>query len=176
MDIRDKIIRSLSESLRVHYVRLEEDDGISGIVVSPQFHGMSTMDRQGMIEDALSNASNALTKEENRQILMIAGLTPEEYESVGARVRVQRIKESAGGAFEILVNGGHTDAEYVRGAIKKQKGVQTTDPKQVPGAPGILMSFRAKRTGSTPLTKAEILRILKKDQYIQVMLPDPKKR
>ncbi len=169
MDIRDKIVKSFSETLDVQYVRLEDDDGISGFVVSPRFQGVSTMDRQGMIEDALSNASVPLTTAEKRQILMIAGLTPDEYENVGTRVRVHRIKEVGGGGFEILLHGSQSDAEYVRGAIKNQKGVQTTDPKQVPGAVGILMSFQVKRTGATPLTKAGIARVLKNDQYIRVL-------
>jgi hypothetical protein len=171
MGIREKIINLLTESLPVHYVRLEEDDGISGFVVSPKFQGVSTIDRQGMIEDVLSKGPSRLTGEENRQILMIAGLTPEEYESVGARIRVHKIKELAGGTIDVLLHGGHSDAEYVRGALSHLKNVRTTDPKQVPGAVGTLMSFKAKRTGSTPLTKSEVVKILNNDRYIQVM-PD----
>jgi hypothetical protein len=102
---------------------------------------------------------------------MIAGLTPAEYDTVGARIRVHKIKELARGAVEVLLNGGSSDAEYVRGTLKSQKGIHTTEPKQVPGAVGILMSFRVKGTESTPLTKAKVIRILNSDQYIRVM-PD----
>ena len=169
MDVRDKVINALTNSLEVHYIRLEDDDGITGFVVSPQFRDMSTLDRQGLIENALSRSPKPLTAQEQRQVLMIAGLTPEEYESVGARIRVHEVKEMAGGAVEILLHGGLSDAEYVRGALNNQKGVQTTEPRQVPGAVGILMSFRAKGSGANPLTKARAIQILKRDRYIEVM-------
>jgi hypothetical protein len=169
MDVRDKIIAALMDKMDVHYVRLEDDDGITGYVVSPQFRDMSTLDRQGLIENALSSSRKALTPQEQRQVLMIAGLTPEEYESVGTRIRVHKVKEMAGGTLEILLHGGRADAEYVRGALNNHKGIQTTEPKQVPGAVGILMSFRAKGNGANPLTKAKAIRILKHDRYIEVM-------
>ena len=169
MDVRDKVIDALTNSLEVHYMRLEDDDGIIGFVVSPQFRDMSTLDRQGLIENALSRSSKPLTAQEQRQVLMIAGLTPEEYESVGARIRVHKVKEMAGGAVEVLLHGGLSDAEYVRGALNNQKGVQTTEPRQVPGAVGILMSFRAKGSGANPLTKTRAIQILKRDRYIEVM-------
>ena len=169
MDVRAKIVNLLSESFKVDYVRLEEDDGISGFVVSPEFLGVSSLDRQRMIETALRQRANPLTPQENRQILMIAALTPVEYDSVGARVRVHQIREMTGGAFQIVLHGGPSDAEYVREVIRNQKGVEAGIPEQCPGAIGILMSFQAERAAPTPLTKAEILRALKKDQYIQVM-------
>lgn len=169
MDVRDKIIKALSDSMVVQYVRLEDDDGITGFVVSPQFQDLSALDRQGLIDNALSSSPNPLTPQEQRQVLMIAGITPEEYESVGARIRVHKVKEMAGGTIEILLHGGLSDAEYVRRALSNQHGVQTTEPKQVPGAVGILVSFRAKGIGATQLTKAKAIRILKSDRYIEVM-------
>ena len=48
--------------------------------LSAAFEQMSTLDRQQMIDDALRNAADPLSNEEQRQILMIAGLTPQEYE------------------------------------------------------------------------------------------------
>jgi hypothetical protein len=102
---------------------------------------------------------------------MIAGLTPAEYDTVGARIRVDEVKELAGGAVEVLLHGGPSDAEYVRGTLNNRRGVHTTEPTQVPGAVGVLMSFRAKGTAATPLTKAKAIRILNSDQYIRVM-PD----
>jgi hypothetical protein len=167
MDLKDKIIKALYQSLAADYVRLEDEDGISGFVVSRKFKGMSTLDRQGKIEDSLRGA--ALPMEERRRILMIAGLTPEEYETVGAQIRVHRVREMAGGAVEILVRGGLSDADYVRGALKNQRGIQTTDPKPVSGAIGVLMSFRAKGTATNPLTKDGVIRFLNKDRYIEVM-------
>jgi hypothetical protein len=159
----------LREFIEVDFVRLEEDDGISGFVVSPQFQNMSMLDRQGLIGDALSKASNPLNPKEKRHVLMIAGLTPLEYDSVGARIRIQKVKELAKGALEIILHGGSSDAEYVRRALNDQHGVQTTEPKPVADAVGILMSFRVKGTGATPMTKAKAIRILKSDRYIQVM-------
>jgi hypothetical protein len=167
MDLKDKVINALFQGLKPDYVRLDDEDGISGFVVSGIFKGMSTLDRQGKIEEVLENAS--LSQDERRQVLMIAGLTPEEYEAVGARIRVHRVKEMAGGVIEILLHGGLSDAEYVRGALNNQKGVQTTDPKPVSGATEVLMSFRAKGAAANPLTKEKAIRVLKKDQYIEVM-------
>jgi len=169
MDIREKIIKALSEALPIEYVRLEEDDGITGFVVSRQFQGMSALARQDVIEAALKSTSARLSPGERRQVLMIAGLSPVEYDSVGARIRIHKVNALAGGAVEVLLHGGSSDAEYVRGTFKSQKGIQTTEPKQVPGAFGILMSFQAKGAATTPLTKARALGILAKDEYIQVL-------
>ncbi len=168
MNIREKVIAALSEAFEPAYVHLEDDDGISGFVVSRQFEGLSTLDRQGRIEAALAAATSRLTQDERRQILMIAGLTPAEYDAVGVRIRVERVKESAAGSVEVLVEGASSDAEYVRGALNNQKGVRTTEPRHVAGAQRMLMSFRAKGTEATPLTKEKTIRLLKKDPYIEV--------
>lgn len=61
MDVRDKIIDALMDNLEVHYVRLEDDDGITGFIVSPQFRGRSSLERQVMIEYALKTATNPIT-------------------------------------------------------------------------------------------------------------------
>jgi hypothetical protein len=168
MDIKDKIIKGLFQALKPEYVRLEDDDGISGFVVSRQFEGMSTLDRQGLIEKVLSKGPQPLTQGERRRVLIIAGLTPIEYESVGARIMVHSVREMTAGAVEVLLRGSLSDAEYVRGALKNQKGVRTTEPKPANGALGLSMSFRAKGTEATPLTKEKTIRILRKDPYIEV--------
>jgi hypothetical protein len=155
--------------LKVDYAHLEDDDGVSGFIVSRQFEGMSTLDRQGLIEEALRKAPKAFTPEERRRVLMIAGLTPAEYETVGARIRVEKVREMAGGVVEVLLHGDESDAQYVRARLDSQQGVQTTEPKHVSGAIGILMSFRAKGTKTAPLTKEKTVRLLKKDSYIEVM-------
>jgi acid stress-induced BolA-like protein IbaG/YrbA len=110
MDLRFKIEKALREALKIDYVRLEDDDGIAGFVVSPQFKGVSSLDRQQRIDDALNKAADPLSLEERRRVFMIAGLTPAEYEAVGARVRVHRVKEMGRGAVEILLCGGLVDA------------------------------------------------------------------
>ena len=101
-------------------------------------------------------------------MLMIAGLTPSEYDAVGARIRVHRVSEIAGGV-EILLHGALSDAEYVRGALNNQKGVQTSEPKPVNRALGVFMSFRAKGNGANPLTRDKAIRVLRNDPYIEVM-------
>ena len=115
MDIREKVLKALRERIDVDYVRLEVDGRLTGFVVSPRFENMPTMDRQILIDEALDKASIPFTPEERRQILMIAALTPTEYSAVGVRIRVQRVKEMAGGAVEVTLHGGLDDAEYVRG-------------------------------------------------------------
>lgn len=169
MDITKKIISALSTKMDVDYFRMD-DDGTSGFVVSPQFRDVSALDRQILIDEALSRAPIPLTPKERRHVLMIAGLTPEEYVSVGARIRIHRVKELANG-LEILLHGGKSEADYVRAVLDKQEGVRTTDPKQVPGAIGILMTFFASSANPKRLTKAKLLRMLRNDQYIEVM-PD----
>jgi hypothetical protein len=169
VDIKAKILRALTSSFPVDYARLDDEDGISGFVVSSRFQDMSALDRQGLIDEALRSTSARISPEEQRQVLMIAALTPAEYDTAGARIRVDKIKELAGGAIKVVLHGGYSDAEYVRGVLKNQQGVKTTEPKQVPGAIGDLMSFQAKAPVTSPLTKASAIRILSGDQYIQVM-------
>ena len=173
MDVREKIIKALSQSFQVDYVRLESVDGISGFVVSPQFEEVATMDRQIAIDEALDKASDPLTAEERRQVLMIAALTPDEYNAVGLPIRIHRVREMAGGAVEVVIRGGPSDAGYVRRTLNNHKGISAAEPKPVPEAVGILMSLRVKGTAGLPLTKAKVLRILKNDRYIDIpALPD----
>ncbi len=172
MGITDKIINSLQEPLHAEYIRLDDDDGISGYVVSSQFEKMSPLDRQQLIDEALRGAADPLSSEEQRQILMIAGLTPLEYESVGARIRVHKIRELGDGSLEVLLHGGYSDAKYVRRALNNQEGVTTTEPEQSPGARGILMTFRAKGTDANPLTREKAANVLEADSYIEVMQND----
>lgn len=167
MDLKNRIIEALATALEPEYVRLDDDDGISGVVVSDTFNGVEAVDRQEMIDQALRRSG--LTAPERRHVLLIAALTPKEYSAVGAKIRVHRIREVGGGSIEIMLHGARSDADYVRGAIQNQKGVQTTEPKSVEGAPGILMTFRAKGTNTIPLTKERVARVLKQDPYIEVM-------
>jgi hypothetical protein len=167
LDLKDKIVSAFMTHLKPEYIRLEDDDGISGFVVSSNFKDMPTFDRQGLIENVLQKAP--LDQAEHRRVLMIAALTPVEYESVGARIRVHKVREIQEGVLEILLHGGSSDAEYVRGALGTQKGVKTSTPTKVEGANGILMSFTAERSGADPLTKANAIQVLQADPYIQVV-------
>jgi hypothetical protein len=167
MDLKDRVRDALVSALMADYIRLEDDDGISGFVVSSRFQGTSSIDRQALIDRALRDAD--LDRGERRRVLMIAGLTPAEYDAVGAKIRVHRVRDVGGRSVEILLRGGPTDAQYVRGAIGNQKGVKTTDPESVEGAPGTLMTFRAKGTSASPLTKDRVIRVLRDDPHIEVM-------
>jgi hypothetical protein len=169
MEIREKVLKALRDTFDVHYARLDDDDGITGFIVSPRFRGMSSLDRQELIDRALSQASNLLTPEERRHVVMIAALSPIEYDTAGARIRVDDVKELAGGTVEILLRGAGSDARYVRGVLGSQKGVRTTKPKQLADVNGTFLSFQAKGTRAAPLTKAKAIHILKSDRYIDVM-------
>ena len=169
MALVDKVTAALRDALRAEYIRLEIDDGVSGYVVSREFEGKSTLDRQRIIDDAIRGAADPITAEEQREILMIAGLTPNEYDSVGARIRVHNIRERDDGSLEVLLHGGYSDALYVRGALNNHKGVTTSEPAQCPGAIGVLMTFSARGTEADPLTREKAAEILRADQYIHVM-------
>jgi acid stress-induced BolA-like protein IbaG/YrbA len=56
-------------------VDLRGDDGIIGVVTSKQFRRMDSMQRQDLIHDLLADK---LTREEQRYVLMIVCVTPEE--------------------------------------------------------------------------------------------------
>ena len=168
MELAEKVLETLSRSIPVEYARLEEDDGITGFVVSPRFLGMTSLDRQGLIESTLTASPDLISPQEYRQVLMIAAVTPDEYDSVGARIRVHEVNEQADGGVEILLYGKPNDAEYVRGVVNKIQGVDATSPKQEPRAK-FLMTFFARSTGDTPLSKTEVVRALEADRYIQIV-------
>jgi acid stress-induced BolA-like protein IbaG/YrbA len=74
------VARKLKQILEENFpppdkVELRDKDRIIGILTSKRFRRMDTMQRQELIYDIL--AAN-LTKEEQRDVLMIVCLTPEE--------------------------------------------------------------------------------------------------
>jgi stress-induced morphogen len=87
MDLKEKIENALKGAITAARIRLQDDDGISGFVVSSDFRGMTALDRQTLIEKALRRSAAKLTKPELRQILAIAALTPAEYETVDLKER-----------------------------------------------------------------------------------------
>jgi hypothetical protein len=56
-------------------VKLEDHDGIIGVVTSTSFAGMDGIDRQELIGEAIATH---LTKEEQRRIQAVVGVTPDE--------------------------------------------------------------------------------------------------
>ncbi len=82
MDVKEKVIKALRSGLQLEEIQLEDDDRLIGFVVSPQFRGMTALDRQKMIDCVLRRPEANLTKTELRHILMISALTPAEFASV----------------------------------------------------------------------------------------------
>ena len=81
--LKKKVTEVLRLSLDPDHILLEEDDGISGFVVSARFQKMTALDRQNVIHRALHGSSVKFTKAELRQVLAIAPLTPVEYAALG---------------------------------------------------------------------------------------------
>ena len=105
---------------------------------------MASLERQQVIDKIFRKPPAQLTSSEASNVLLIAALTPAEYDAVGVHIRVQSVKDIAGGKIEVRLHGRHSDADYVRGALNNLKGVQTTEPQQVPGAPSDLLFFQVK--------------------------------
>ena len=79
MDLCKKVKLALEQYLHPERVKLDDENGISGYVVSPQFRGMESIDRQTLIDKALRDRSAKLKPQELRRVIAIAALTPEEY-------------------------------------------------------------------------------------------------
>jgi len=56
-------------------VSLEDRDGIIGVITSPRFAGMDTMDRQTLIGEFIDTH---LSRDERRRVQVIVGVTPDE--------------------------------------------------------------------------------------------------
>jgi acid stress-induced BolA-like protein IbaG/YrbA len=82
VDLKEKVAVALKEAIEGARLRLEDDDGISGFVVSAEFRGMSALDRQALIAKARRNSTVKFSKQDRRNILAIAALTQAEFESV----------------------------------------------------------------------------------------------
>ena len=82
MDLKEKVAIALKEAIADARLRLEDDGGISGVIVSTEFKGMPALDRQTLIDRAFRNSAIKFSKQERRSILAIAALTPAEFESV----------------------------------------------------------------------------------------------
>jgi acid stress-induced BolA-like protein IbaG/YrbA len=82
VDLKEKVTVALKGAFTGARLRLEDDDGISGFVVSAEFNGMSALDRQTLIDKVLRHSTVKFSKQERRNILAIAALTPAEFETV----------------------------------------------------------------------------------------------
>lgn len=170
LDLRQKIAQALKSAVPDACIRLDVDaDGVLGEVVSPRFKRMSSAARTRFIDDLLRHPSVGLSLLDRRQVVLISAHTPEEFDWVGRRIQVSRVRERAGGAVEVVVFGHLSDAQHVREAVNGRSGVRTTEPKPVDCAPGVLISFRAKGTATKPLTRDKVLRLLKGDTFIELL-------
>ena len=79
MDVLKKVKTALNRHFKPEMLDLQDDDGIVGIIVSEDFRGVESVDRQTMIQQALRKSVTPLTKSDWRRILIIAPMTPEEY-------------------------------------------------------------------------------------------------
>jgi hypothetical protein len=78
--LRTSLLRKLRAVLTQRFpapatVRLEDQDGIIGVITSAQFAGMDTIDRQHLIGEIVESQ---LTPEERRRVQVIVGVTPDE--------------------------------------------------------------------------------------------------
>ncbi len=80
MDLREKVVDVLQRELLAEQVDLRDEGGVYGVVVSTQFAGLSSLDRQRVIDKILRGPSAKLTAPQHRRILIIVGLKPVKYE------------------------------------------------------------------------------------------------
>jgi acid stress-induced BolA-like protein IbaG/YrbA len=83
MDLKEKVEKALQRHFQVEHLDLRDDNGIIGVMVSPDFEGVGRLDRQRRIDRVLRNRSMKLTRREQRQVLLIAAFTPTEYGPIG---------------------------------------------------------------------------------------------
>ena len=78
--LRTPLLRKLEKVLTQRFpppatVKLEDHDGVIGVITSGHFAGMDSIDRQGLIGDLLATH---LSKDEQRRVQVIVGVTPDE--------------------------------------------------------------------------------------------------
>lgn len=79
MDLVEKVKHILGGAVAVEDIKLEDDGGVIGYVVSNDFQGLEFVDRQMKIHKALRTAPEPLTAAEIRRVAAIAALTPDEF-------------------------------------------------------------------------------------------------
>jgi acid stress-induced BolA-like protein IbaG/YrbA len=79
MDIREKVVQALRSAIQLDETILESDDGLFGYIVSPDFRGKDSYQRQTMIFDTLSAPASNLTLPEIRKVVSVVAFTPEEW-------------------------------------------------------------------------------------------------
>ncbi len=99
MELKEKVERALRNHFQVDYLDLVDNEGITGVMVSPDFEGVGRLDRHRRIDRALRDRSGKLTRREQRQVVLIAPYTPTEYGPIGP-------DEDEEDSDEVLAGGG----------------------------------------------------------------------
>ena len=78
--LKTTLVRKLKRTLSRNFpppatVKLEDHDGIIGVITSTTFAGMETIDRQNLIGEIIDKHLNST---ERRQVQVIVGVTPDE--------------------------------------------------------------------------------------------------
>jgi hypothetical protein len=78
--LKTPLLRKLEKALTQQFpppatVKLEDHDGIIGVITSARFARMETIDRQNLISDIVATH---LSPEERRRVQVIVGVTPDE--------------------------------------------------------------------------------------------------
>ena len=78
--LKTPLVRKLEKLLTKRFpapasVKLEDHDGIIGVIASTEFFGVETIDRQNLIGEVVETK---LSPEERRQVQVIVGVTPDE--------------------------------------------------------------------------------------------------
>lgn len=78
--MKTSLLRKLQKVLAKRFpapdtVKLEDLDGVIGVITSEQFSGMESLDRQNLIDEAIAPH---LTKDERQRVQLIVGVTPRE--------------------------------------------------------------------------------------------------
>ncbi len=78
--LKTPVLRKLEKLLTKRFpapssVKLEDHDGIIGVITSTEFAGVETIDRQNLIGRLIETK---LSPEERRQVQVIVGVTPDE--------------------------------------------------------------------------------------------------
>jgi hypothetical protein len=83
MELKEKVERALRSQFQVDYLDLVDNEGITGVMVSPDFEGVGRLDRHRRIDRGLRDRSGKLTRREQDRVVLIAPFTPTEYGPIG---------------------------------------------------------------------------------------------
>lgn len=78
MDLKEKVGALLRAAFDPEELVLDDSDGVTGYLVTPKFEGYDSLERQKMINKVLRTRESGLSRAEQREIFVIAALTPVE--------------------------------------------------------------------------------------------------